>query len=96
MMEYNPWRSFNESIEAMSYMFFFLIAAMSVHLYITAPPIVKGEVQWLVCIAYVLIGIGELLILYLAIGSRVEIYKMDHPKKVKVYPSEQVCGGAVS
>jgi hypothetical protein len=78
----------------MSYMFFFLIAMMMVHLYTTAPPIVNGEVQWLVCIAYALTGFGELLLLYLAVSSRVEIYRMDHPKKV--YSSERVCEGAVS
>lgn len=91
---YDPWRNFNEMIGSMALLFFFLIATMTVHLYTDMPPVINGVVQWVSIVPYSLIGIGELLLLGLSISSRIEIYRMDHPKKV--YPSEQICEGAVS
>lgn len=91
---YDSFRNFNQSIEAMSWLFFFLIAMLTVHLYTTMPLFVNGSVQWIPSIAYALIGGGEICILYLAISSRIEIYRIDHPKKV--YPTEPNCEGAIS
>jgi len=91
---YDSFRNFNQSIEAMSWLFFCLIAMMTVHLYTTTPLFSNGVTQWMACIAYVLIGVAELCILYLAISSRIEIYRIDHPKKV--YLTEPNCEGAIS
>jgi len=83
-------RDFNEEVESMSYLMFFLIVLMASILYsITAPTATAVDY-----VAYCLIGFAELLILSLAVSSRINIYRMDHPKKN--YLSEPICEGAVS
>lgn len=81
--EYNPERNGYEQTFALAFIFITIIAALSIHLYQNGLPLFKeGAIQPIAAIVYSLIGLGEAMILYVAIDSRISIYRINHPKPI--------------
>jgi hypothetical protein len=83
-------KSFAEGCVTQCLFFFFLIAAMSIYLYIQIRPL-----DFLGYSIFGLICVGQALIFYLGVSSAMDSWKLDHPKKTRgMQEGEEICVGA--
>jgi len=73
--EYDSWKSINEGIVISSLMFFSWIAFMALILYLEFG--IPRPIDYMV---FILIGIGELVIVITGIGGVMELYHIKYPK----------------
>ena len=87
---YLQGKSFAEVCMSQCLLFFILIAAMSIYLYMQMCPL-----DFLGYSVFGLICIGEALIVYLGISSARALWRLDHPKKTPgIRNGEEICIGA--